>query len=420
MKIEIKNYENLKNFSHVFEKGLTQIKGETNSGKSSLIRAIWDFAHNSATEGEISIFADPKEKMFIRVNEDEFERDKKNKRYLVSGIENNKPGREKVIKTIDKTNFQLQQERPFLVGETEGEKYSYIIGEKNDIFIDAITTLNKEYSSLKKIFDIKNKDLDRKDLEIIKLNEKIKETERLGWQETKDFLTEKINKIKKLEEIKRNKKEIKNIIFAKVIDTKPLVLKEKKIKLLRKSKEIVKEIEGIKLKRIVATNKLATKINKIKKLEELIITRRNKEKIVFKTTIDKNAIVEKFKNCIKIKKVINNKKELKEISFKKIINTEELKEKTSKLKKLIKIKENLNSLSEILIKPETDVKILKEKMLKINKLEKVTKELLSNFKKIELTIVEIKKINEKTEKNNLKLKELRKEMKICPLCGTHS
>ena len=27
-------------------------------------------------------------------------RDKKNKRYLVSGIENNKPGREKVIKTI--------------------------------------------------------------------------------------------------------------------------------------------------------------------------------------------------------------------------------------------------------------------------------------------------------------------------------
>lgn len=59
-------------------------------------------------------------------------------------------------------------------------------------------------------------------------------------------------------------------------------------------------------------------------------------------------------------------------------------------------------------------------MLKVNKLEKVAKELLSNFKKIELTIVEIKKINEKTEKNNLKLKELRKEMKICPLCGTHS
>ena len=47
MRIEIKNYENLKEFDQEFEKGLTQIKGETNSGKSSLIRALWDYAYNS-------------------------------------------------------------------------------------------------------------------------------------------------------------------------------------------------------------------------------------------------------------------------------------------------------------------------------------------------------------------------------------
>lgn len=419
MRIEIKNYENLRNFNHIFEKGLTQIKGETNSGKSSLIRAIWDFAHNSATDGEISIFADPKEKMFIKVNEDEFERDKKNKRYLISGIENNKPGREKVIKTIDRTNFQFQQERPFLVGETEGEKYSYIIGEKNDIFIDAITILNKEYASSKKVFDIKNKDLDKKDLEILKLDSEIKELEELGWEEIKEEILNKIAKIKKLEEVKRNKKEIESIKLLKVIDTKQLVSKGYKIKLMLKLKEIEKEMKEIKLLKIIDTTTLKVKLEKSKSLERLRQIRRDKGMIVFKTTINKDVIVNKFKNCLKETKIIKNNKELDLIKPNKIVDVRELKEKIAKATKINKLSENKKTKSKILLAPETDVNILKEKFMSLKNIMKKLSELNANINVIKNLKEKIVEKEEEINNNSIKLKELRGEMKECPLCGTH-
>ena len=399
MRIEIKNYENLRNFNHIFEKGLTQIKGETNSGKSSLIRAIWDFAHNSATDGEISIFADPKEKMFIKVNEDEFERDKKNKRYLISGIENNKPGREKVIKTIDRTNFQFQQERPFLVGETEGEKYSYIIGEKNDIFIDAITILNKEYASSKKVFDIKNKDLDKKDLEILKLDSEIKELEELGWEEIKE--------------------EIESIKLLKVIDTKQLVSKGYKIKLMLKLKEIEKEMKEIKLLKIIDTTTLKVKLEKSKSLERLRQIRRDKGMIVFKTTINKDVIVNKFKNCLKETKIIKNNKELDLIKLNKIVDVRELKEKIAKATKINKLSENKKTKSKILLAPETDVNILKEKFMSLKNIMKKLSELNANINVIKDLKEKIVEKEEEINNNSIKLKELRGEMKECPLCGTH-
>ena len=159
MKLIVKNYEGIKELEENLKYGITQITGETNTGKSSLIRAIWDFANNSATENELSIFTEPKEKMLIQLDEDYFERDKKNKKYFLSGVENNKPGREKVETGLDKANFQMQQEPLFLVGETKGSKYEYIIGKKYDLYIDTITALNKEANVVKKerVFNSKKK-----------------------------------------------------------------------------------------------------------------------------------------------------------------------------------------------------------------------------------------------------------------------
>ena len=54
MHIKIKNYENLVDLDIKANPGLTQIYGETNQGKSCFVRAISDFANNSATVNEIT------------------------------------------------------------------------------------------------------------------------------------------------------------------------------------------------------------------------------------------------------------------------------------------------------------------------------------------------------------------------------
>lgn len=415
MIVEVKNYENLANFKHEFKKGLTQVKGETNSGKSSLVRAIWDFAHNSATEGEISIFSKDKENMEIRLNENKFERNKRTKRYILGEIENNKPGKEKVIKNIDKVNFQLQQERPFLVGETEGEKYSYIIGGKHDIFLEAINNLNKEATANKKTFEIKAKDLDYKDLEILKTNEEIKEIEIFEWKDVKNIIEKSLGKINKLEELKSKNEKIKEIKINKTVDVKEIKNKIEKIKKLKKLEEILTQIKNIKTKPTVEAKEIKNKAINIIKIMRLNKISNEVKNIKIVKTVETEKIVSKFKKVFELKKLEKIVGKIKTINLKETVEADVLKQKSKKLINFSKLKENLNSIEKLKFIETVDIKEINLKRESINGKFKL-KKVLQKIREIDQ---ELEKISDLIAEQGGTISRLRKEMKKCPICGTN-
>lgn len=415
MEIEIKNYENVINFRHKFKKGLTQIKGETNSGKSSLVRAIWDFAHNSATEGEISIFSKDKENMEIRLNENKFERNKRTKRYILGEVENNKPGKEKVIKNIDKVNFQLQQERPFLVGETEGERYSYIIGGKHDIFLEAINNLNKEAAANKKTFEIKAKDLDYKDLEILKTNEKIKEIEVFEWEDVKKIIEKSLSKINKLEDLKDKDKKINEIKISRTVDIKEIKEKIEKIKKLKKLEEISIQIKNIKLKPTVEAKDIKNKALNMIKIMRLNKINSEIENIKITKTVETERIINKFKKVFELKKLEKTVEKVKNINSKETVEIEILKQKTKKLINFIKLKENLNNIEKLKFIKTVNVGEINSKRESINEKFKLKKVL----QKIRELDQELEKISNLIAEQGGTISRWRKEMKKCPICGTN-
>ena len=391
MKLIVKNYEGIRKLDEEIKFGITQISGETNVGKSSLIRAIWDFANNSATENELSIFAD-KEKMLIQVDEDYFERDKKNKKYFIDGIENNKPGagKDKININIDKANFQMQQEPLFLVGETPGSKYEYIIGKKYDTYIDAITVLNKEVSAIKKEHSFHSKEVDKKYDELEEIEKALEDLGNVNFTERKNKILQTVGELTLIEKYKA--------IHFKKMEV------EKRIKPLI-SEEIIKG--------------LGEKKETIKKISYYKDIKNKKNLIKIMPIVDEKKIIEKYRVIFNIQrlKTIETKKET--IKAMPLINTEKLTKILEELKKTIKYKKNEGFKNSISAHPVIEIDGFVKKLREYKKIQ----EKKEASKKTEWLIYTTKENIEKNKKEIIEkekeLAELRGNIKICTLCGTN-
>ena len=389
MKLIVKNYEGIKELEENLKYGITQITGETNTGKSSLIRAIWDFANNSATENELSIFTEPKEKMLIQLDEDYFERDKKNKKYFLSGVENNKPGREKVETGLDKANFQMQQEPLFLVGETKGSKYEYIIGKKYDLYIDTITALNKEANVVKKERVFNSNEVDKKYKQLEEVELELEELNKTNYSEKKQKIQELVNKALKIEQFEELKREEHNC-YSRMKTT----INEEKINRMNKIKEVLANIEKLKL--------INVKINNIK-IEPIVDT---------KKMIDKYRVLFNLEKYKKIKSKEND------INIKKLIDTSKLERILDILKKSIKIKQLDKLQSSIRMKPVIKIEGLVETLKRLKDIETKKEELENKKRCICTTQEKLERTKNNIEKGEEELVELRGTIEICPLCGT--
>ena len=389
MKLIVKNYEGIKELEENLKYGITQITGETNTGKSSLIRAIWDFANNSATENELSIFTEPKEKMLIQLDEDYFERDKKNKKYFLSGVENNKPGREKVETGLDKANFQMQQEPLFLVGETKGSKYEYIIGKKYDLYIDTITALNKEANVVKKERVFNSNEVDKKYKQLEEVELELEELNKTNYSEKKQKIQELVNKALRIEQFEELKREEHNC-YSRMKTT----INEEKINRMNKIKEVLANIEKLKL--------INVKINNIK----------------IEPIVDTKKMIDKYRVLFNLEKYKKLKSKENDINIKKLIDTSKLERMLDILKKSIKIKQLDKFQSSISMKPVIKIEGLVETLKRLKDIETKKEELENKKRCICTTQEKLERIKNNIEKGEEELVELRGTIEICPLCGT--
>ncbi len=389
MKLIVKNYEGIKELEENLKYGITQITGETNTGKSSLIRAIWDFANNSATENELSIFTEPKEKMLIQLDEDYFERDKKNKKYFLSGVENNKPGREKVETGLDKANFQMQQEPLFLVGETKGSKYEYIIGKKYDLYIDTITALNKEANVVKKERVFNSNEVDKKYKQLEEVELELEELNKTNYSEKKQKIQELVNKALRIEQFEELKREEHNC-YSRMKTT----INEEKINRMNKIKEVLANIEKLKL--------INVKINNIK----------------IEPIVDTKKMIDKYRVLFNLEKYKKLKSKENDINIKKLIDTSKLERILDILKKSIKIKQLNKFQSSISMKPVIKIEGLVETLKRLKDIETKKEELENKKRCICTTQEKLERTKNNIEKGEEELVELRGTIEICPLCGT--
>lgn len=363
IKIEIKNYESIKELKTEFKKGITLITGKTNTGKSALIRAIQDFYSNSATESEIN---NEETNMLIKIDGNQFSRNKTSKQYILDGKEFNTPGRgqfEELKKIgLGDVNFQNQQSAPFLLFETPSNKYKYIIGEKDNKLIEVSDKMKEDLNSLKSINKVKTKELTQKENKSNIIKEELKEQ---NYYELKEL-------DKKIDILLEQKKNIENINDKIIsIETKEKDFNNMKIINKNQLDEIKNKIEHFeKLKRLKIQkdkiSKITQELNNIETIEEDRL-------FEIKQLIIKKEIIKKIKELEEKELIYNNIKQLDT--------------------------DICNNIKETIYKKENIQKINK----KVYEYKKVKKELTNIFEKISI----LKKQEE----------EIRHILKICPLCG---
>lgn len=385
MRITVLNYEGIKEFDEEIKVGLTQVAGETNVGKSSLIRAIWDYTNNSATENELSIFAQKDEKMIIKLGENSFERDKKNKKYIINGIENNKPGRVKQETGFDIANFQMQQEPLFLVGETPGTKYNYLIGKKYDNYLECISKLTKEANSLKKEHTFNTKELDKRYVELDQLEKELEEVIVFNYKQAIEKIEGILKVIEKIEKFR----ELKNKEVLVKSNLRPVANTEELIPMFRMLKQIM-EFRRIKEK----TNS-----------------------ITLKPEVKTDEVVAKYKMIFSINKYRKLSSKMQSIEIKEVFQTENLEKNLKTLRRITEFKEFKKREEKLKIVETFDSYQLGSKLTVYQELikKKRTYEglkqreplLLQRTEKLQTDLIEGEKL----------LIELRNQIKECPLCG---
>ena len=394
MRVKIQNYEALEDIDIEIPMGLTQLAGKTNQGKSSLVRAVEDFYCSGAGKDEITLEAS---EMMIQIDNDYFTRNFKTKEYFINGVSYKNIGRGKFPELaqlrLGPVNFQHQQEARFLIGDTPGQKYNYIVGERDDKFLATLNNMKKESKEMVST----NKVLIAQYTENEEKLEKIEHDLKLFDYEKAIFIKQEILRMQE----KNNKIEA---IFRLKEQLDYIKAKEKQVEEQQVKKEIIAEIEAkIKetellekdneLKAIIEKGKKIKTLNKkaILEFQTIILyldLKRNEELINEKKTLSKEA-VDAMRIVFKQIAIINSN-----------IQFETLKQAFKEIK-TIDIKTLTSKVEDIEYFTLHKIEML-EKHLRQSK----TLEGLLDLKKAELQVA------------SEHLEKLKDELGVCPLCGS--
>lgn len=165
MKVNIKNYQAIKNANLEFLPGITVIVGSSNNGKSSIIRSIQGAINNQGGTKFINYDADACE-VSIEENDNSITWIKSKKQgksaYIINGQEMSKIGQKQIEDVADvlnmrqieinlekvRLNFWKQLEYPFLVGKNSYQLFDFISRSKEQ---ETVTALEQSVESDKKL-----------------------------------------------------------------------------------------------------------------------------------------------------------------------------------------------------------------------------------------------------------------------------
>lgn len=202
-KIEIKNFQSHKNTVLEFDKGVNVICGETDNGKSAVIRAIRWVVENypQGTEKINSNWNDDfKEPLSVKLYTDkgyvERIRDKKRNGYNICKNDEKEIKLDAIGKGVPKevtdflnvsdVNFQFQLDQPYLITKTSGEASKYL---NEIVHLDSIDKIMSIADSDKRQLSSEQKIVEA---DIKKLEEELKNSE---WVDEADNLCKRTEKL---------------------------------------------------------------------------------------------------------------------------------------------------------------------------------------------------------------------------------
>lgn len=280
-RIEMKNFQSHKNTIIDFNKGVNVICGETDNGKSSIVRAIRWVAENfpNGTDKINSRWnKDFKEPLSVRLfTEDgwvERIRTKTRNGYTIcisgnSPVELSAVGRGVPQEVVDflncsDVNFQFQLDPPYLFSKTAGDASKYL---NEIVHLDSIDTIMSLADTDKRSLNSEQKTVDS---DIKQFTEQL---EKLSWVDEADMLYQRTRKLDDMYvEINNRCDEIQNSIdgyrnlSSGIID-------------LTEARELIDEIDGISLP---DCQELEDSIVLYGQLKESIVDMAEAEKIVSK------------------------------------------------------------------------------------------------------------------------------------------
>lgn len=165
--VQIKNYQRIKNAKLEFVPGLNVIVGQSNNGKSAILRAIQTALFNISRESHVTL-GETKSAVGIRYNDHEIIWRRDNEAaspmsYRVDGKILTKLGRGQPpiisdlmgIREVEldemkiKLNFQKQMEYPFLLDKTPSQLFKFIVqSAEEDNVMDVIQTMKTDLNSI--------------------------------------------------------------------------------------------------------------------------------------------------------------------------------------------------------------------------------------------------------------------------------
>lgn len=303
-KLHLKNFQAHKNTSLSFSDGLNVIIGDSDQGKSSIIRSLYWLFFNQPSGNEfinrksdwcsVKAIVDKKETI-------ERFRNKSKNRYVINdsnfdAIRTDVPNELKEVINIKAVNIQLQDDPYFLLSSQPGE-----IARS----LNKVVGLDQIDSSLKYV----NSLLRKENSDINNLNEYIQEKEdELSKYKNLDKIESRNNEFKQiqknLKQAKRNRARVKELI-NKITDLEHSLEAESSI---NAAKKIVQKIEKLQKKMQESSNKQSEIKQTIKKLKKA-------QKTISKIEPKKKQI----DDCIK--QIEQCQKQAQEIPLEKISNT---------------------------------------------------------------------------------------------------
>lgn len=271
MKVNIKDYQAIKEAELEFEKGLTVIVGSSNNGKSSIIRAIEAAINNKGGSDFINYGSDH---CLVTIEDGQNKivwsknRNSTKSYYDINGQVLNKIG-QKQIEDVGKTlnmpeivvnndkfrlNFWKQLDFPFLVGKTHYQLFDFISKSKDqEIMSNLLDETADRHKDTKKELSEVNTQINTRTKDIADIEAEIKDLQKYG-----DFNLELFEKVVSLvseikdglstyeeipEKIERQKKEIEKI-SGQIEEKRAIISKTSHI--LKEIEETEPVIQGIK------------------------------------------------------------------------------------------------------------------------------------------------------------------------------
>lgn len=389
-KLKLVNFQSHKNTEIKFDKGLTVILGQTDQGKSAIIRALKWVLYNEPRGTDFITAGCNSCRVTLEMNDGTIitrARDKNKNRYILQkdnkkevfeGFGNIVPL--EIVKAhgipkiqIDKdvksaVNLAEQLEPPFLISETGGNRAKALGRLVGVHIIDAAQrATNRDLTDAEQRFKFIKKETE-------KISEELKDYDNISQLKTKINNLEKILKqlkqyhirYLKLKEINKDLEEInKNLLNSKNILTKVNILEQLEHCVLKAEKHYLKFTQLSRVSTQMCKN------NNFIKNEKKTLKSTKHISDIEKTYI---SIVDLYSNFIKVKNISS-----------KLLSTEEnmyaLKEQINKTQNVKKAEENIINLNS-----------LKEKLKKLTllnvKIVYIDKQIIAQEKKLQ-TLIEL-------------------------------